>query len=67
MIQSSRDASHGYLIIYVYIVGVMKMGNTVPGVGLEPTSLAFRAIAPHRLPCCHHYPHAYLSMQLLAS
>ena len=25
------------------VVGVMKMGNTVPRVGLEPTSLAFWA------------------------
>ena len=25
------------------VVGVMKMGNTVPRVGLKPTSLSFRA------------------------
>ena len=34
--------------------GVMKVGNIVPRVGIEPTSLAFQAnvliITPHRLP-----------------
>ena len=28
--------------IYTYVVGVTKMGNIVPRVGIEPTSLAFR-------------------------
>ena len=48
------------------VVGVMKMGNIVPREGIEPTSLAFRAsvltITTHRLPWCHYYTHAYLSM-----
>ena len=29
--------------MYIYVMGVMKMGNTMPGAGLEPTSLAFWA------------------------
>ena len=33
----------GYLGLILIVVGVMKMGNTVPRVGLEPTSLAFWA------------------------
>ena len=42
-------------ICYVSVVGVTKMGNTLPKVGLGPTSLAFRAsvlplITPGRLP-----------------
>ena len=28
--------------MYIYVMGVMKMGNIVPRVGLEPISLAFR-------------------------
>ena len=38
------------------VMGVMKMGNIVPGAGIKPTSLTFRArvlpstITPHRLP-----------------
>ena len=32
-----------YMYICVCVMGVMKMGNTVPRVGLEPTSLAFWA------------------------
>ena len=50
--------------------GVMQMENTVPRVGLEPVSLAFRV---NVLPL-HHigslmscYTHPYLSLQLLAS
>ena len=43
------------------VVGVMNMGNTVSRVGQCAT------IAPHRLPWCPHYPHTYLSMQLLTS
>ena len=39
--------------------------------GIKPKSLAFRTsvlpIPPHRVPWCHHYTHAYLSVQLLAS
>ena len=46
------------------------MGNIMPRVGTETTSLAFSpselCISPHRLPQCHHYTNAYLSMQLLA-
>ena len=30
-------------VLYIYVIGVMKMGITVPRAGLEPTSLAFRA------------------------
>ena len=52
-------------------MGVMKMGTTVPRVGLEPTFLAFQASV---LPLHHAgFPdvttntHAHLSMQLLAS
>ena len=41
----------------------MKMGNTLPRVGLETTSLAFQVSV---LPL-HHYTQAHLSMQLLAS
>ena len=52
------------------VVGVMKIGNAIPRAGLEHTSLTFQAcvltITPHRLPWCHHYPHTFLSMQLLA-
>ena len=49
------------------VVGVMKMGNTVPRVGLEPTSLAFQASV---LPL-HHIglplmPPLYPRLQLLA-
>ena len=43
------------------VMGVMKMGNTVPREGPEPTSLAFRTIALCRL---HDVT---LSMQLLVS
>ena len=32
--------------IFNIVVGVIKMGNTVPRVGLEPTSLAFQATVP---------------------
>ena len=32
------------LVIATSVVGVMKMGNIVPRMGREPTSLAFRAI-----------------------
>ena len=48
------------------VVGLMKMGTTVPRASLEPTYLAFRA----RGVPLHHvgFPHvAHLSMQLLAS
>ena len=31
----------------LYVVGVMKMGNIVPRVGIEPTSLAFSASVLH--------------------
>ena len=49
-------------------MGVMKMGNTMPRAGLEPTSLALRAsvVSLHEV----GFPdvtHAHLSMQLLAS
>ena len=48
----------------------MEMGNIVPRVGIEPTLPALCAsvitTTPHRLPWCHHYSHAYLSMQLLS-
>ena len=33
------------------VVGVMKMGNIVPRVGLEPTSLAFRGQCAVITPC----------------
>ena len=33
-----QDPGHG-----TSVMGVMKMGNNVPSVGLEPTSLAFQA------------------------
>ena len=50
----------------MYVMGVMKMGNTVPRAGIELTPVAFWAsvltITPHRLPRCHHYTHAYLSV-----
>ena len=40
--------------INTIVVGAMKMGNTMPRAGLEPTSLAFQAsvllLDPHRLP-----------------
>ena len=54
------------------VVGVMKMGNILPRVGIGPTSQAFKpstlTITPPRLPWswCHHYTHTYMSMQLLA-
>ena len=35
--------AHFQRISHIYVVGVMKMGNIVPRVGLEPTSVAFRA------------------------
>ena len=41
-----------YVCVYVCVMGVMKMGNTVPRGGLEPTSLAFWASV---LPF-HHSP-----------
>ena len=34
---------HIYAYIHIYVMGVMKMGNTVPRTGLKPTSLAFQA------------------------
>ena len=34
------------MVTVTSIVGVMKMGNTVPRAGIEPTSLAFRAYVP---------------------
>ena len=37
------DRYVGYELFYVSVVGVMKRGNIVPRVGIEPTSLAFRA------------------------
>ena len=40
-----------HMYIYVCIVGVMKMGNTVPRAGLKTTSLTFRASV---LPLLHH-------------
>ena len=52
------------------VMGVMKMGITVPREGLEPTSLAFRAsVLPLPHVCFPDVitPHAYLSIQLLAS
>ena len=46
------------------------MGNIVPKVGIEPTSLAIRAsvltITQHSLPWCHYCTHTYLAMQILA-
>ena len=47
--------------MYMHVVGVMKMGNTVPGAGLESTSLAFWAsvlpfITPCRLPDVTNIP-----------
>ena len=52
-------------------MGVMKMGNIVPRVGIEPTSLAFRTsvltVTTCRLQRCHHYTHGYLSKELFAS
>ena len=51
--------------LHVCAMGVMKMGNTVPRAGFEPTSLAFRASVPplHCVgsltsllyPCLHMY------------
>ena len=39
--------------MYIIVVDVMKMGDSVPRVGFEPTSLAFQArvliISPPRL------------------
>ena len=56
---------------YIIVIGEMKMGNTVPKMGIEHTSLPFRAsvltITPQGLPWCHHYTHTHLTMQLLAS
>ena len=60
-----------FIVMTTSVVGVMKMGNTLPRAGIEPTSQAFRAsvltIIPVRRPWCRHYTHAYLSMQILAS
>ena len=40
-------ACTGSMVTATSVVGVMKMGNTVPRAGLEPTSLAFRASVLH--------------------
>ena len=47
-------------------MGLMKIGNIVPRVGIESTSLAFRAnvLLLHR---CHYSTHDHLSMQLFVS
>ena len=48
----------------------MKIGNIVPRAGIEPIFLAFwvNMLPFHHVgPCCHHYSHSYLSMQLLVS
>ena len=55
--------------MYIIVVGVMKTGNIVPTVEMQPTSLTFRA---SMLPLQHigsmmSYTHAYLSVWLLAS
>ena len=52
------------LVMAPSVVGVMKIGNSVSRVGLEPPTLAFQASV---LPLHHYYTHAHLSMQLLAS
>ena len=49
------------LVIYIAVICVMKMGKTMPRVGLEPPSLAFRAsVLPlHHIgsPMSPLYPH----------
>ena len=51
-------------------LGVMKTGNIVPRVRIEPnTSLAFRASVPplnHQVSRCHHPTHDHLPVRLLA-
>ena len=37
---------HVCMYAYIYVMGVMKMGNIVPRAGVEPTSLAFRTNVP---------------------
>ena len=48
----SEPSSHPHSAFNI-VAGVMEMGNIVPGVGIEPTFLAFRASEPtitrHRL------------------
>ena len=47
------------LFIYLYLVGLMKMGNTVPPIGIEPTSLAYRTSVLHDIDSLMSplYPH----------
>ena len=58
------------LVMATSVVCVMKMGNIVPRVELEPTPLAFwvSVLQLHHIGSMMSPPyHAYLSMQLLAS
>ena len=66
VIQILHDTGHA-----IRAMGVMKMGNIIPRVGIKPRSPSFQAsvltITSHRLPWCHNCTHAYLSMQLFDS
>ena len=69
-----RSYQDGHQLVYVHtqgafsiVVGVMKMGTTVPRAGIEATSSASEC--NHYImqaPSCYHPTHTYLSMQLLA-
>ena len=65
-----ENSLYRILVMEPSFMGVMKMRNIVHRVGIEPTSLAFRAslltAVPRRRSGCHYYTHAYLSMQFLA-
>ena len=65
------SAMFSYIFKYIRLLNAMKMGKIVPRAGIEPTPPPFwvnmLTITAYKLPWCHYYAQAYLSMQLLAS